>query len=323
MSDLIVVGAGPAGCAAAVMAASLGQHVTLIEPSRVGGRLHEIGALENVPGAWETGPALAQALAADIARIQNDDLCTLLEARAVSVAGHDDRAEVVLSDGQVLSAAAVVVATGVAALTPAAATWISAPDDLDLPPLWRARPEDVRGRTYVLGADRPLGTWLRSHPDVSRRLHVLYPAVDHYKTDEVRSDDRVRLSLADHVMVERARYGSGYTVQVEGPSGRRTYAVDTLLGNLGSRPAALEGLAQVSGGYCPPAEQHPRILTAGDLRSARFQRIVTAQGSGAEAALSRYYAAQAPASLNASPSVRRDALQMSRDLIDMVGTENP
>ncbi|MFE5550185.1 hypothetical protein ACFQ71_41530 [Streptomyces sp. NPDC056534] len=42
-------------------------------------------------------------------------------------------------------------------------------------------------------------------------------------------------------------------------------------------------------GYCPPEMQHPRIFIAGDLRSGRFQRITTAQGSGAEAALAYYY----------------------------------
>lgn len=42
--------------------------------------------------------------------------------------------------------------------------------------------------------------------------------------------------------------------------------------------------------YCPPIGQHPRIIVAGDLRSARFQRIMTALGSGSEAALHAYYA---------------------------------
>ncbi|MFJ8677253.1 FAD-dependent oxidoreductase [Streptomyces sp. NPDC093589] len=293
MTDLIVVGAGPAGCAAAVMAASVGQHVTVIEPGQVGGRLHEIGALENVPGAWETGPALAQAVAADLARLQKVGRCDLIQGSVTSVGGHDDRAEVTLSGGQVLSAAAVVVATGVAALTVDSCDWITAPDGLELPPLWRARPESMRGPTYVLGGDRPLGTWLRSHSDVSRTLHVVYPAADHYKVDEVRGDDRVRLSLADHVTIGRERSGKKYEVVVEGPNGRRTYVVDTLLGNLGSRPAALDGLVQSADGYCPPDEQHPRILIAGDLRSARFQRIVTAQGSGAQAALAWYYEATA------------------------------
>lgn len=51
-------------------------------------------------------------------------------------------------------------------------------------------------------------------------------------------------------------------------------------------------LVRDTDGYCPPAGQHPRITVAGDLRSARFQRIMTAMGSGSEAALRAYYAAR-------------------------------
>jgi thioredoxin reductase len=294
MRDLIVVGAGPAGCAAAVMAASLGQHVTIVEPGPVGGRLHDIGALENVPGGWATGPALAQALAADLARIQKADRCTLVQDRAVRVAGRYDRAEVTLANGGTVSAAAVVVATGVTALAPADSDWLTAPADLELPPLWRAQPDDLRGRTYVLGADRPLGTWLRSHPAHTQPLHVLYPAADAYKTGELADDERTVLNRVEHVTIRRALYGGGFDLEVLRADGTSTsYAVDTLLGNLGSRPAVIDGLARGPDGYCPPEDQHPRILTAGDLRSARFQRIVTAQGSGAQAALARYYEAGA------------------------------
>jgi alkyl hydroperoxide reductase subunit AhpF len=45
------------------------------------------------------------------------------------------------------------------------------------------------------------------------------------------------------------------------------------------------------------------VLTAGDLRSARFQRIMTATGSGAEAALRAYYALQSlPAAERRGPA---------------------
>lgn len=69
-----------------------------------------------------------------------------------------------------------------------------------------------------------------------------------------------------------------------------TYEAKTVLSNLGNTPAALAGLTIGEDGYCPPDQQHPRIRIAGDLRSARYQRIATAQGSGAEAVLSCYYA---------------------------------
>jgi thioredoxin reductase len=51
-------------------------------------------------------------------------------------------------------------------------------------------------------------------------------------------------------------------------------------------------MASADSSRCLPDRQHPRVLTAGDLRSTRFQRIMTATGSGSEAALRAYYALQ-------------------------------
>jgi hypothetical protein len=289
-ADLIIVGAGPAGVAAAVMADSLGMSTIVLESAKVGGKLHHIGALVNMPGDWQTGPDLAHALAADISRLTTSGRCQLLTGQAVRVIGHHDRAEVALADGHIVTATAVIAATGVDALEPHHTDWITAPDGFWAPPLWRARPEDLHGPIHVLGGDRPLGTWLRAHPNVRRTLTVLCPPHDAYKTAEVADDERVHLVPVTSVDIAPAATGNGWEIRA---SHREADAISflagTVLNNLGSRPAALDGLAQAEDGYCPPSQQHPRVLTAGDLRSARFQRIVTAQGSGAAAALARYY----------------------------------
>ncbi|MGP3987191.1 FAD-dependent oxidoreductase [Streptomyces sp. 3N207] len=329
-AELVVVGGGPAGVAAVLMAASLGLRTILVEADRVGGKPWEIGALENVPGGWSDGAALADALAADVARLRDADRCTFVGARAVRVHAYEDRADTVLADGRTLAAGAVVVATGVTPLTPEHVTWINAPEELCPPPLWRARPEDIGsgtveaagpgspgdagvrsggagpeggeggnaesaavghgGLAVVLGADRPLGTWLRAHPDAAVRLDVLHPPGDAYKTAEVADDSRVRLSEVEHITVtpEEDRFR---VVARRTDGGVREVMTHALFGNIGSGPALLDGdLVSGPDGYCPPAAQHPRILVAGDLRSARHQRIVTAQGSGAEAVLTHYYA---------------------------------
>ncbi|MFF4179499.1 NAD(P)/FAD-dependent oxidoreductase [Streptomyces sp. NPDC001750] len=290
-TDVLVVGAGPSGVAAAVMAASLNLRTVVVEAGAIGGKLHVIGALENVPGNWSTGPQLAEALAADLDRLQQADRCSVMQGRAVSVTGYDDRAELVLEDGRALSAQLIVVATGVAALAPPDADWISAPADLSVPPLWRTKPADLAGRTYVLGGDRPLGTWLRTHPHSSTTLYVLCPPADDYKIAEVAGDERVRVVPVAHVALSPMAYGDEWSLQVKNRQGEyKSYVAKTVLNNLGNAPAGLEGLASSEDGYCPPGKQHPRIRVAGDLRSAQFQRITTAQGSGAEAVLASYYA---------------------------------
>lgn len=67
---------------------------------------------------------------------------------------------------------------------------------------------------------------------------------------------------------------------------RNLYRIPALNNLLGGYTTAPPGdLARGADGYCPPTDQHPRIIVAGGLRSARFQRIMTALGSGSEAAL--------------------------------------
>ncbi|MET8955500.1 FAD-dependent oxidoreductase [Streptomyces sp. NPDC004533] len=289
-ADVLVVGTGPAGVAAALMAASLNLRAIVVESGPVGGKLHRIGALENVSGNWSTGPLLAKALAADLERLQKADRCRVVQGHAVRASGHDDRAELVLADGRVFSAESIVVATGVTELAPSDPEWVSAPSQFSASPLWRATPQELTGRPYVLGADRPLGTWLRAHPDATTTLHVLCPPADRYKAAEVEGDGRVRLVSVSHVAISQPAYGDGWTVEVRGHDGAKTvYAATSVLNNLGSKPAGLAGLVSGEDGYYPPNRQHQRIRIAGDLRSARFQRIATAQGSGAEAVLGHYY----------------------------------
>ncbi|WP_123628892.1 FAD-dependent oxidoreductase [Streptomyces sp. SAI-097] len=289
-ADLLVVGAGPAGVAAAVMAASLNLRTVVVEAGQVGGKLHDIAALENLPGNWSTGSELAAALTADLNRIEHAGWCSVVNGRATRVTGYDDRAELALEDGRVLTAQTVVVASGVAALTPLDAAWISAPAGFSVPPLWRTKSADLAEPTYVLGGDRPLGTWLRSHPTSSTTLNVLYPPGDDYKITEISGNPRIRLVPVSHLAVSPLAHGTGWSLEVQDRKGtRKSYAATAVLGNIGNKPAALLGLAVGKDGYCPPTQQHPRVRIAGDLRSAQYQRIATAQGSGAEAVLAGYY----------------------------------
>ncbi|MFF4220188.1 hypothetical protein [Streptomyces nondiastaticus] len=126
------------------------------------------------------------------------------------MAGHDDRAEVVLEDGRVLAASAAVAATGVTALAAEDVAWAEAGEARWPAPLWRAAADDLAGRRVaVLGADRPLDTWLRAHPQAKVHFDVLFPEADQYKTDEIADDPRIRLDLIDRVTVAPVRGASG------------------------------------------------------------------------------------------------------------------
>ncbi|UGY92954.1 FAD-dependent oxidoreductase [Streptomyces gobiensis] len=289
--DLLIVGGGPAGCAAAVMAASLGMRSTLLEADTLLCRkLLHIPALSNVLGGFTSGPALAEAIAGDVTR---SDRCHIMTGHPVSrIDAGDEDVTVTLAPDQRLTAPHVVVATGVTPAQPAHADWITAPEGLAITPLWEASPEALTGRTaLILGADRPLDTLLRSAPDLDTHLLVVHPPEDTYKTAEARGDSRVELIQARHVTVYTPPESPQLTAEITSTTGETlSRPADHIHLNLGTRPHHPTGpFSPDELGYCPPARQHPRIHIAGDLRSARCQRIMTAMGSGSEAALHAYY----------------------------------
>jgi thioredoxin reductase (NADPH)/alkyl hydroperoxide reductase subunit F len=151
---------------------------------------------------------------------------------------------------------------------------------LSLPPLWEAEPDGAIGQTWlVLGTDRPLGTFLRAHPDLDVKLLVPHPPSDAYKAEEIAGDRRVTLIPVDTLTIDQ-----GLVAQPGDLHGDLTFA------NIGVAPVVIRGLVRDADGYYPVDGQHPRVHIAGDLRSPRGQRVQTAMGSGAEAALNAYYA---------------------------------
>jgi hypothetical protein len=276
-TDLIIIGGGPAGCAAAVMAASVGLTSAIIEPkARLGGALWRIAAIDNFLGGHRTGPSLAAAVLADVERAAPD----VVQAEATHVEVGDDFVSVMLAGGGQVTGKHVVVATDVAPVQPHDSAWITAPTALTLPPLWEAEPDGAVGQTWlVLGADRPLGTFLRAHPDLDVKLLVPHPPSDAYKAKEVAGDRRVALIPVGALAIDQS-----LVAQPGGLHGDLTFT------NIGVAPVVIRGLVHDADGYYPVDGQHPRVHIAGDLRSPRGQRVQTAMGSGAEAALNAYYA---------------------------------
>ncbi|MFC9755234.1 FAD-dependent oxidoreductase [Streptomyces sp. NPDC056921] len=291
-TDLIIIGGGPAGCAAARMAASVGMRSILIEPDRLCRNLYRIPALNNVLGGYTSGPELADSI---VAELKSTELCRLdLGRHVTALHADDDQVTATVDASTRLTAPYAIVATGVGPLQPRDVPWITAPDSLTLPPLWQAEADDAEGRTLlVLGGDRPIGTFLRAHPTTDTRLLVAYPATDAYKIEEIREDSCVTLLPVEHLTLSCGE-GTQVSAKTVGQDGaRRTVTADAAYLSIGNAPTAPPGdLTRGTDGYCPSTDQHPRVIVAGDLRSARFQRIMTALGSVSEAALHAYYAAR-------------------------------
>jgi thioredoxin reductase (NADPH) len=109
--DLLVVGGGPAGLAAAVYGASEGLTTTLAEDTALGGQAGTSSRIENYLGfpAGLSGEELAARAALQAskfgARIK-------LGSRAVGLSSGVDTHEVRFDDGEVVSARSVIIATG-------------------------------------------------------------------------------------------------------------------------------------------------------------------------------------------------------------------
>jgi thioredoxin reductase (NADPH) len=110
--DLIVVGAGPAGLAAAVYGASEGLHTLLIDKETPGGQAGTSSRIENYLGFPKglSGADLARRATAQASRLGAEILST---QEVVSVGLKDSYRVVTLANGSELVCHAVVIATGV------------------------------------------------------------------------------------------------------------------------------------------------------------------------------------------------------------------
>ena len=111
--DMVIIGAGPAGLAAAVYGASEGVRTLMVEQSGPGGQAATSSKIENYLGfpAGVTGEDLARRAAAQAKRFGAE----LLEAQnAVKVRCEDPFRVVTLGDGTEVSCHALVLASGVA-----------------------------------------------------------------------------------------------------------------------------------------------------------------------------------------------------------------
>jgi thioredoxin reductase (NADPH) len=109
--DLLVVGGGPAGLAAAVYGASEGMGTTLAEQTALGGQAGTSSRIENVLGfpAGLSGDELAARAAL---QAQKFGVRIKLAARAVSLSSGDGLHRVGFDDGEIVPAASVIIATG-------------------------------------------------------------------------------------------------------------------------------------------------------------------------------------------------------------------
>ncbi len=109
--DVVIVGAGPAGLAAAVYAASEGLDALLIETQAPGGQAGSSSKIENYLG-FPTGISGLELAARATNQAQKFGATMMIARSVVRLNCHRRPYEVVLDSGETVSARAIVIATG-------------------------------------------------------------------------------------------------------------------------------------------------------------------------------------------------------------------
>ncbi|MEN9413378.1 MAG: hypothetical protein RLZZ342_465 [Candidatus Parcubacteria bacterium] len=141
MYDLIIVGGGPAGSAAAIYAARK-RLKTVLVVAEWGGQSTVSAEIYNWIGTPRiSGAKLAESLKTHVEEYRGEYLDIRFPVRATQLKNTDDHVEVSLSDGQILSGKTLLVTTG------------SGRRKLDVP---GAAEYDQKGLTYCATCDGPL-----------------------------------------------------------------------------------------------------------------------------------------------------------------------
>jgi thioredoxin reductase (NADPH) len=306
--DLLIIGAGPAGLAAALYGARAGLRVRVVEQLAVGGQALLIDNLENYPGNIDkTGKAKTGYEVAEDMRRQAESFGAAFAAGSVSAVKKAEGWFEARIGGAAVKAGAVIIATGTKH------RMLDVPGEAEF---------YGRGVSYCATCDGP---FFRNKKifvigggdtacDEALYLARLSPQVVLvHRRDELRaqkiSADRVlnnpniavrfNMRLAE---IRGAEKVAAVVLENAGTGEKNEEPADAVFIFAGSTPQApaVEGLKLDKAGYILTDQRMeasvPGVFAAGDVRSTPFRQVVVAAGEGAVAAhcAAEYLEAAAP-----------------------------
>ncbi len=311
--DLVIVGAGPAGLAAAVYGASEGLRTLLLDRHAPGGQAGSSSRIENYLG-FPTGVSGSELTRRAVAQAQRLGAEFLVPIGVTGLSIHDGYKHLTLSDGRAVIARTVLAATGMAyrehpapgvsALTGAGVYYGSATTEA---PVLAGR------RVVVIGGGNSAGqsaVYLSRYADevqIVVRRDSLKDTMSQYLIEQIARTPNIRVCPnTDVTGVHGAGRVEGVALRTAGDDASRTEAVDAVFVFIGTRPlgdwlpedvlrdakgfvltgrdlAAEAAFARAWKERRDPMSLEtsvPGVFAAGDVRANTMNRVASAVGEG-------------------------------------------
>jgi thioredoxin reductase (NADPH) len=307
--DLVVVGAGPAGLAAAVYGSSEGLSTIVVEAEAPGGQAGSSSRIENYLG-FPAGVAGSELARRALAQARRFGAIVATPRRAVRLSRDDPYRVVELEDGGVLHAGAVVLATGVQYQhldVPGSDGFVGAGLYYGAATTEAAATEGER--VVIVGGANSAGqaalhlARFAAEVLVVVRGPALAARMSSYLVDRIEASDRITTRVS--TTVEELR-GDAHVegVVLRGPDGAEEVDVSSVFVFIGARPRTswLDGsVVTDSGGFVVTGpdlsadrwslERDPYLLESsvpgvfavGDVRASSVKRVASAVGEGSVA----------------------------------------
>jgi thioredoxin reductase (NADPH) len=308
--DLVVVGGGPAGLAAAVYGASEGLKTVMVEREAPGGQAGQSSRIENYLGfpAGLSGSDLARR-ATDQARRLGAELLTVQEAVGLRAEGAARLIE--LSGGGVLSSSCVLVASGVSYRqldTPGFAQLTGAGV------YYGATMTEARAcadqHIVVIGGANSAGQAAVFFSGYAGRVTMLVrgqtleSSMSHYLIEQIAALENVEVLTGTSATAAEEEGGRLRRLRITGPRGDETLDADACFVFIGASPRTdwlegvlardergfiLAGRDALANGWRLQREPYllettvPGVFVAGDVRARSIKRVASAVGEGSMA----------------------------------------
>ena len=299
--DVLIVGGGPAGVAAAVYAGAEGLSALVVEDTAIGGQAGTSSRIENYMG-FPTGISGADLVWRGEVQAMKFGTRFLMPRRVVSLEHQDNgRFCAVFGNGRRISAGAVVVATGVQYKR----LPIDRLADFEGAGVYYAATENearyCRETTaVVIGGGNSAGQAAMYLSRSADRVHLivrgrsLAASMSSYLSSRLEADPRITIEYETEVSaVDGSTRLETVTLRNRADGGEREVATCALFIMVGAEPntAWLSGLValddkgfvltgEAAGAASPYATSKPGIFAVGDVRAGSVKRVASSVGEG-------------------------------------------